>query len=554
MIAGGPPRCSKRWRGRILPVMLCSVAVVSAPAGAQFRSLENPSFESNDPAGPGAPNYEIMPDTAVPGWATTTAEIELWDSNFSGVPAYDGLVFAEMNANNPGTFYQNICLVNGEPIGWTFAHRARSGGPSTQTARFQVATASGTVIQTLATQNSTTSNMVWNVNTGTATYTGATGLQRVQFNTTNSGSYGNFLDAIQLTLRPFVQLSVGTGSGLESVASSAIPTLLITGRATSAITVSMTITGGTATRGSDYTTPGGGASFTVTIPAGTYNNAAIPLGITITDDTAVEANETITFSLSAGTGYTLGNTTTCGGALQTTGTYTITDNDARVRLRKQWSNAIVGDQANLMIFRGATAIDTFNSVAGTANELDTDASATAVTIGETVMLSETLPGTNASAYSGAVVCTGAGDTNLTNGLTIGTGETAIVCTYTNVRIIPVAVSKTSSVMSDPASPARPKANPGATVRYCIVVTNPGTLAVTDVIAVDTLPAGITYIAGSTRTGANCNAATTVEDDDAIGADETDPYGVSLVGNTLTAIVATLTAGAAFAFRFDATIN
>lgn len=535
--------------------MLSGAAAISTPAGAQFRSLENPSFESNDPAGPGAPNFQVLPDTSVPGWATTTAEIELWDSNYQGVPAYEGLVFAEMNANNPGTFYQNICLVNGEPIGWTFAHRARSGGPATQTVRFQIATATGTLIQTLATQNSTTSNLVWNVNTGTATYTGATGLQRVQFNTTNTGSVGNFLDAIQLTLRPFVQLSAGTGSGIESVASSAIPTLRITGRATSAIAVNMSITGGTATRGSDYTTPGGGASFTVTIPAGTYNNTAIPLGITIIDDTAVEGNETITFSLAAGTGYTLGNTTTCGGALQSTGSYTITDNDSRVRLQKQWSNAIVGDQANLTIFRGATAIDTLASIAGTANELDSDPSPTAVTIGETLTLSETFPGSsNAATYSGAVQCTGAADTDLSNGLTIGTGETSIVCTYTNTRIVPLLVNKSSFVLSDPVNPTVPKAIPGGTVRYCIFTTNPGTLAATNVVAVDTLPSEVTYIAGSARTGADCNSATMVEDENSTGADESDPYGFSLVGSTITVLAATLAAGASFAFRFDAIIN
>ena len=50
------------------------LAFGSVPANAQMRSLENPSFELNDPAGPGAPNYEILPDTSVPGWATTTGE------------------------------------------------------------------------------------------------------------------------------------------------------------------------------------------------------------------------------------------------------------------------------------------------------------------------------------------------------------------------------------------------------------------------------------------------------------------------------------------------
>lgn len=524
------------------------------PASAQLRSLENPSFEANDPAGPGAPNFEILPIASVPGWDTTTGEIELWDSNFNGVPAHSGLVFAEMNANVNGTFFQNICLVNGEPISWTFAHRARAGGAATQTARFQVANSSGTVIQTLATQNSLTSNQVWNVNTGTATYTGPTGLQRVQFNTTNPGSYGNFLDSIQLTLRPFIQLSTGSSTSVESVPSAGLATLLVTGTATSAISVTVTITGGTAVRGTDYTTPGGGASFTVTVPAGTYYNAAVPLGITVTDDTAIEGSETITYSISAGTGYTLGHTTSCGSPVQSTATYTITDNDARVTLRKQWVNAATGDDASVTIARGATVIDTLLSDAGTANELDTDATPTPVVIGETLTLAETLAGTNVGRYLGALACTGTADANLANGLTVGAGETGIVCTYTNTRIADLLVDKSSSIVSDGVNGSNPKAIPGAVIRYCISVTNPGTLAATDIYLADVLPPLMTYIAGSIRTGASCATATTIEDDDAAGADENDPHGASFNGTSLLGFTTSLGAGATFALAFNMLLN
>ena len=59
-----------------------------------------------------------------------------------------------MNANTGGALYQTICMVNGESVGWTFAHRARTGGPATQTAHFQIASLTGTLIQSLATQAS----------------------------------------------------------------------------------------------------------------------------------------------------------------------------------------------------------------------------------------------------------------------------------------------------------------------------------------------------------------------------------------------------------------
>lgn len=262
------------------------VLLAPDPALAQLCSLENPSFVANNPTGPGAPNFEILPSAAVPGWETTTAEIELWDSNFNGVLAFAGNVFAEMNANVNGTFYQNICLINGEPIGWTFAHRARSGGAATQTVRFQVANSAGSVLQSIATQASRTSNPVWIVNSGTTIYTGPSGLQRVQFSTSDPGSVGNFLDAIQLNLRPFVQLSSAAATGIESSPSASAATLLATGATPNAVTVTVTITGGTAVRGSDYTTPGGGTSFAVTIPAGSYFNSPIPLAISIIDDAA----------------------------------------------------------------------------------------------------------------------------------------------------------------------------------------------------------------------------------------------------------------------------
>lgn len=542
-------------RTLLAALFLALACGLSAPAHAQLRALENPSFEANDPQGPGAPNWQILvPIVDVPGWNSTTNEIELWDTNFNGVPAYSGNVFAEMNANFPGTLFQNICLISGEPFGWTFSHRARPGGPATQTVRFQVATSTGTVIQTLATQSSTTANLVWNVNTGSTTYVGASGLQRVQFTTSDSGSIGNFLDAIQLSLRPFVQISAASSTGAESVPSAGMATLLVTGSTTSALNVVVNITGGTATRGTDYTTPGNAATFTVTIPAGTYYNSPIPLGIAVVDDTAVEAAETINYSISAGTGYTIGNTTTCGAAVQTTGTYTITDNDGRVTLRKQWADATVGDDADVTLSRGATVIGTLASDAGAAGELDTSAAPTPVVLGETVTLAETLKPANASRYFGTLACTGAADTNLADGLTIGAAETAIVCTYTNTRVPALVVTKTSSVLSDGVNASNPKAIPGAALRYCILVTNPGTLAGTAIAATDLLPAGITYIPGTARSGANCASATTVEDDDATGADESDPYGVSFLAGTLTATATTLAPAASFAITFDAVLN
>ncbi|WP_077146900.1 Calx-beta domain-containing protein [Sphingopyxis sp. KK2] len=421
-------------RMRLLPALLAASLAFTGTAQAQ-RVIVNPSFESNDPQGPGAANYEIYSNGEVLGWNSVSGEVELWDSGFNGVPAYDGAVFAEMNANVPGALYQNICMVNGESIGWTFAHRARTGGPATQTARFQIANSSGTQLQLLATQSSTTANQVWNVNTGTTTYTGASGVQRVQFITTDAGSYGNFLDDIRISLNPFIELSAATGSGVESIPSANIPALRISGTLFSARTVNVSITGGTATRGTDYTTPGGGASFTVTIPAGTYQNTTVPLGITIIDDTAVESSETIQIALNSGTGYTVSSTSSCGGTPITAATYTITDNDSPVVLTKAWTNGIANDAVSLSISGGLVPTAGSSTVGGTT----TNATAIAVA-GSTLTLTEAFTTGAAANYNSSLECRRNSDnavvttsgSGLSRTVTMPSG-TSLTCTWTNAR-------------------------------------------------------------------------------------------------------------------------
>ncbi|WP_422059791.1 hypothetical protein [Sphingopyxis sp.] len=415
-------------------VWLASALAVAPPPAYAQRVIVNPSFESNDPQGPGAANYEIYSNGSVAGWDSASGEIELWDTGFQGVPAYDGSVFAEMNANVPGAFYQNICMVNGETIGWTFAHRARSGGPATQTASFQIANSSGTPIQNLATQASTVNN-IWNVNSGSATYTGTSGVQRVQFITTDPGSYGNFLDDIRITLNPFVELSTASASGVESIPSANVPALRVSGTLFTARTVNVSITGGTAVRGTDYTTPGGGASFTVTIPVGTYNNTTVPLGIAIIDDTATESSETIQIALGTGSGYTVSSTSSCGGTPITASTYTITDNDSPVVLAKAWTNGIANDAVGLAISGGLAAVAGTSTVGGSA----TNATSVAIA-GSTLTLTEAFTAGNAVNYNSSLECRRNSDNALV--ATSGTGlsrtvvmpsGSALTCTWTNSR-------------------------------------------------------------------------------------------------------------------------
>jgi hypothetical protein len=57
-----------------------------------------------------------------------------------------------------------------------------------------------------------------------------------------------------------------------------------------------------------------------------------------------------------------------------------------------------------------------------------------------------------------------------------------------------------------------------------------------------------------RSGTSCAAATTIEDDNATGTDESDPFGISLAASTLTGFASSLASGASFALTFDALVN
>lgn len=119
----------------------------------------------------------------------------------------------------------------------------------------------------------------------------------------------------------------------------------------------------------------------------------------------------------------------------------------------------------------------------------------------------------------------------------------------------LTIAKTSSVVSDPTNgTTNPKAIPGATMRYCILVTNNGSGTATGINVADPLPATTTYVPGSLRSGASCAGATTVEDDNAAGADESDPFGASITGTTVAATAPTLAPGAALAVAFNVTVN
>ncbi len=119
----------------------------------------------------------------------------------------------------------------------------------------------------------------------------------------------------------------------------------------------------------------------------------------------------------------------------------------------------------------------------------------------------------------------------------------------------LSVTKISTVINDPFNgTTNPKAIPGATVQYCILISNPGTGTADTVVATDNIPGNVTYSPGTMLSGSNCGSAATAEDDDATGPDETDPFGASISGTALTATAAALGPAEAYALTFQVTVD
>lgn len=135
-----------------------------------------------------------------------------------------------------------------------------------------------------------------------------------------------------------------------------------------------------------------------------------------------------------------------------------------------------------------------------------------------------------------------------------------------VDVTTLTVTKTSKVISDPINTTtNPKAIPGATVEYCLVLMNTGAQTINNIAITDALPAQTTFVAGSlesavTIDGSNLCSTTagTTEDDNATDADESDPNGASFASPggtpTVAGTVGSLTGMQKTGFRFKVTIN
>lgn len=169
--------------------------ILDTDEGLNRIVVNNNGFESH--SGVPAGRYRILNESDVDHWLTnaTDNKIEIWADTFLGVPAYEGSYFAELNANEVASLYQDIEIQPGTTVIWSIAHRGRLGEDVASLSVGPPGKAL-TVIETMR-----TGNQAWQVYTGT--YTVPLGQTTTRFSLNSSAaqnlqSYGNLMDAFSL--------------------------------------------------------------------------------------------------------------------------------------------------------------------------------------------------------------------------------------------------------------------------------------------------------------------------------------------------------------------
>jgi hypothetical protein len=139
-------------------------------------------------------------------------------------------------------------------------------------------------------------------------------------------------------------------------------------------------------------------------------------------------------------------------------------------MQKTWANANLNDAVNITT-TGATNNVSFASVADTASETDVDATTYTVFAGETLTFTENFTTGTATNYTSAIACSGATDTDASDGLLIDVSDTAITCTYTNTQNAAPAPTLAKAFAPDPITV-------GGVSTLTITVTNPNAFDLT----------------------------------------------------------------------------
>jgi hypothetical protein len=129
-------------------------------------------------------------------------------------------------------------------------------------------------------------------------------------------------------------------------------------------------------------------------------------------------------------------------------------------------------------------------------------------------------------------------------------------TYFRVNGARVVTSLIQTIVSDPVNgtSGNQKIIPGTRVRYCRALSNTQGATAENLALTVNLSSKWTYITGTLRSGANCVVINTVEDEDAVGSDDSDGMGLSYSSSVVAFTVSTLAPSASAAMQFEAIIN
>lgn len=544
------PRISTK-RSKFITACWCWFALVCAApvAKAQVqRSFINGSFETpqiGDPVGTGVCQGYIYANR-VPGWLTTdqtltsptadfdnpngcnnnpepTTGTQVFEFYTTGVVdntagfsrnAAHGRNYAELNAHTASRLYQNMCVVAGGTINFSFSHLGRRSRATQDVARLQIggtpAIGSGQTVVTVGTNNNGSSSSItpglssnttsvaspsaggrrnWRTYSGSFVVpAGLNGAQEIAFEAVRASggtAQGNFLDNVVITFSPLIELASATYTSTEgSTPYPAIQFRVAGVIPAGGVNVSVSRAGGTATLGTDYTINGGSAAnFTFNIPAGDYGTGTLVstgIAVGVIDDAVMESSETFTLRLNPGTGYTIGSTASCGAEATTSTVYTINDNDATITITK---DAVPNSAQDFAFTTTGTGLSAFS--------LDDDADPTLPDTRSFVVAAGnyTVTETAVSGWSlSALTCT---DPTSNSSGNIGTrtatinaavGET-VSCTFTNNSTsADLSITKTNNTTSVVR---------GQTTTYAVTVTNNGPAAANGAVASDTPGAGLT---------------------------------------------------------------
>jgi uncharacterized repeat protein (TIGR01451 family) len=338
------------------------------------RVIANPGFEqpalSADGAGYGVlEGYGTTPPAV---WQTTEDQspyinqLEYWRGINTGngglsTGPHSGSQHVELNASSDAAIYQDLCVLQGESVGWSLWHGARLGfsssGNNANDTNIMRVTISDPATWTgktppnnplYSSSNLTTSwSQGWQQKNGSYTYNGSNrslrfafhSIQGSQVNGSQSPSYGNFLDDVALSLAPvidFLPTDVARGVNVPTVTEGNVGgpyylSVRVNGRLQSAATVTVSVAGVTAPRSFTVGEPlqgvataaglsavKSGNNITLTLPPGIYdpNNTAHYIHIPIDfGNVTYQPNDNVSFGLASamggGSGNIIINSSTC---------------------------------------------------------------------------------------------------------------------------------------------------------------------------------------------------------------------------------------------------